>query len=223
MAALSDEPRAISSSRCRPRASRAISCGGGAGCSGSAPGRRAARRSPAPSGSRGGLPCPARGAPPYWSAVVLWSDPIGYSYGDVVEREFGGTAFGTYRVERPLGSATTKRAQVRAILEQLIEAELQPRRRDPLGAGARGAAGRQPGDGPAGDRRPGRGRRAGAGARQGHLRHRPADRLPAAPHLVLPGDARPGADAGHGRAVGERGGGRRRRRRTRSGSGPGAR
>jgi len=58
--------------------------------------------------------------------VVLCSDPIGYSYGDVVEREFGGTAFGTYRVERPLGSATTKRAQVRAILEQLIEAELSP-------------------------------------------------------------------------------------------------
>jgi len=58
--------------------------------------------------------------------VVLCSDPIGYSYGDVVEREVGGTAFGTYRVERPLGSATTKRAQVRAILEQLIEAELSP-------------------------------------------------------------------------------------------------
>ena len=43
-----------------------------------------------------------------------------------MEREFGGTAFGTYRVERPLGSATTKRAQVRAILEQLIDAELSP-------------------------------------------------------------------------------------------------
>ena len=43
-----------------------------------------------------------------------------------MDREFGAGAFGSYRVDRQLGSATTKRAQVRAILEQLIEAELSP-------------------------------------------------------------------------------------------------
>ena len=40
--------------------------------------------------------------------------------------DFGSTEFGGYRPERPLGSATTKRAQVRDILEQLIDAELNP-------------------------------------------------------------------------------------------------
>ena len=37
-----------------------------------------------------------------------------------------GSAFTGYRPERPLGVGTTKRAQVRAILEQLIDAELNP-------------------------------------------------------------------------------------------------
>ncbi|MDN5771261.1 MAG: GntR family transcriptional regulator [Microlunatus sp.] len=43
-----------------------------------------------------------------------------------MERGFRGSPFGTYRVERPLGSATTKRAQVRTILEDLIDSELSP-------------------------------------------------------------------------------------------------
>ncbi len=43
-----------------------------------------------------------------------------------MEHDFGGTEFGGYRPERPLKAATTKRAQVRAILEQLIDAELNP-------------------------------------------------------------------------------------------------
>ena len=50
----------------------------------------------------------------------------------------------------------------------------------------------------------------------------PAGRLPAAPHLVLPRDARPRAAAGHGRAVGPRGARRRRGRVRACGSGPAA-
>src|SRR5699024_3643438 len=87
-----------------------------------------------------------------------------------------------------------------------------PRRRDPLGAGPGGPARGEPGDGAAGDRRPGGGRGTGTRARQGHLRHRPAGRLPVAPDLVLPGDAGPWARAGDGGVVGDRGGGRRRHR-----------
>ena len=117
-----------------------------------------------------------------------------------------------YRLGRALSPATTKRAQVRGILEQLIDNELNPGRRDPVGAGAGHPARRQPGHRPAGHRRPGRGRRTGTGARQGHLRHRAAGRLPTAPDLLLPGDARPRTAAGHRGAVRARGAGRRRRR-----------
>jgi GntR family transcriptional regulator len=43
-----------------------------------------------------------------------------------LQHDFGATDFAGYRPDRPLGPATTKRVQVRTILEQLIVAELNP-------------------------------------------------------------------------------------------------
>jgi GntR family transcriptional regulator len=43
-----------------------------------------------------------------------------------VQHDQGGISFAGYRAERSYGVATTKRAQVRAILEQLIDVELNP-------------------------------------------------------------------------------------------------
>jgi GntR family transcriptional regulator len=43
-----------------------------------------------------------------------------------MDRELDGRGLGSYRAERGRGVATTKRAQVRSILEQLIDAELSP-------------------------------------------------------------------------------------------------
>lgn len=43
-----------------------------------------------------------------------------------MEHDFDGTELRGFRTDRPLGAATTKRAQVRAILEHLIDDELSP-------------------------------------------------------------------------------------------------
>jgi GntR family transcriptional regulator len=45
---------------------------------------------------------------------------------DAVQHEYGRGDLGTLQLERQLASATTKRAQVRGILERLIETELNP-------------------------------------------------------------------------------------------------
>ena len=43
-----------------------------------------------------------------------------------MQDEFSRGEFGAYRLDRPVVAATTKRAQVRGILEQLIDSELNP-------------------------------------------------------------------------------------------------
>ena len=156
--------------------------------------------------------------PPYWYSVVWYRSG---HYRLQLRRFFADEEFhcSTSTAASPSGLPARSAARARRRPSGLRcgrswsadRGRAAPRGRDPLRAGARRAARGQPGDRPPGHRRPGRGRRARAGARQGHLRHRSADRLPPAPHLVLPGDARSGAAARDGRAVGQRGAGRRRR------------
>ena len=43
-----------------------------------------------------------------------------------MQDDFGRGEFGHYRFDRPVAGANTKRAQVRTILEQLIDSELNP-------------------------------------------------------------------------------------------------
>ena len=68
-----------------------------------------------------------RGRLPYWhhstTGLTIW---IASGGEDALQHDYGRGDLGTLRLDRQSASATTKRAQVRGILEHLIESDLNP-------------------------------------------------------------------------------------------------